>query len=234
MYFDRVVTDLIGFINRLLWWRAKKVKQRPYDPVGRQIRGDLGILQRIRRYPLDGQPDRYTDYFIFMPFPQFLKPGQEWMDVHITCSRLGALDVEAPLFKRGRRDSEPTHQIDIILASHSVSPSGIWDGDQLHTSTVDLIGTRSPTPQDMPPSILTDMPWLRIYRDGFAVQITEKLARELLHKPLHEINWAVEQEILRKIVMKGAFIPDPNAPAVAKNTKKIKSVNSVNNKIQLE
>lgn len=237
MQIDRIVTDVLEFINSLLWWRAGKISDRPYELVGKQIRGYFGILQRIKRHPIPGRPDRYVDYWIFSPFPHLQPKRGDRKDIHIICSWIGVAEAQqtknkaksTPKPASGKvRSTEPTHQIDIIEASHWINKrTGNWDGIQIYTEKVDLIGRRNEwTRPPVPPSVKVQMPWADFNRDGFAIQVSAAVAHELLTKRAWSIQWSDEIDNSRKAIMGSAY--------PGRTTKRLKGVRIVGDRVVVD
>lgn len=194
MRFDRIVADLVRFINTLLWWRKGAVdsKTPPYTAIGSPIRGDRGILQEIQRNLPSAIPNREVSYWIFWERRE--STNQPSRDIHVVCAYLGAIEGGKTIKpKEQRRSIAPTHRIEVMWASHWVKKDGTWDCEQIHSGDYDLQGNQ-PTPHLYAPMVL------------------KKVAVQLLVLQVEELNWDFEIESSRKEVMKAHYTtPRPKA-----------------------
>ena len=201
MLIDRVVTDMLGLINRLLFWRAKEVDERPFIPIGTPVKGALGILAHVQWNSPTEQVIRQVSYYIFMPYAVKSKgesvTGRNMIrkDVHICCSFLGAVarndrihsgKVTAKKRSRAYSATDPTHRIDILLAPHFIGKSRMWEPQQIYSGEHDLQGNQSD-------------------RDRFASGITLSIAARLCTGFWDQIRWDEAIELARKEVMGSCY-----------------------------
>ncbi len=132
MKVDRIVSDLLGYVNRCNWWRERQVKQRPYRILQTWRLAGRGLLHRVQR-PRSLCP-RHVDAYIFEPYRQ--EGGVR--DIHITCDHLEGM--KAPL--RGRGKVRGTHRLTILVSDHWINDDGRYNAEQIYSLDDDWQGNQ--------------------------------------------------------------------------------------------
>lgn len=184
MQIDRHIIDFLQWIHDLLWLRKKKHPEQVVEKIGTTLHSRYGYIQQIRRHLPPEIPDRDISAWMFMPLRGETK-RVDTQDYYIVCLFLGAITGFTPLgehpkAKKRRRSLEPTHRIIVVTASRWLNSWEGFESKLIYTGDHDLQGRSE-----------------FINRDAAA--ITRELVMTLRHRPIEEVDWKAEIEILRKI-----------------------------------
>lgn len=159
MIFDRILEDVLGFIRRLLWWRANETEaaQKPFTSM-KIIQGEFGIISLVE----GRDTPRAVRSWIYSPkrcdlnatMPVVRKPSD---DLHIYLDFLGPLpNSDTPKAKqerqerqRQRRSGEKTftHRVQVLKASHFLNEHGFYNYELVYWEDFDFYWPGSQSPE---------------------------------------------------------------------------------------
>lgn len=180
MKFDRILAEILNFINSLLWHReAPDKKAKPYERLRTWRLEGRGILHQVSRPP-DLCP-RAVATFIYEPLRLHGSP----QDLHLYADHLeGLMHPIRPGTQLSR--CRPTHRITILKASHWIGPDGRYRADELFSINDDLQGQSS-------------------RRDGHVVCILYQMAVATSGQSPIQVNWKLELNVAKKVCMGSQF-----------------------------
>lgn len=159
MIFDRILEDALGFIRRLLWWRANETEsaKKPFTSM-RAIQGEFGVISLVE----GRDTPRAVRSWIYSPKRGDLNSTRLVIrkssdDLHIYLDFLGPLpNSDSPKAKeeRQRRQAQRrsgekvfTHRLQVLRTSHFLNESGFYDYELVYWEDFDFYWPGEQTPE---------------------------------------------------------------------------------------
>lgn len=170
--FNRILSDILSWINSVIWYNEGANKVPPYIELDRWERKDCGMFRYVKASPNIRPKDVGT--IIFYPKRD---ENSSVRDIHI------CIDILDNFKQRG---TSHTHQISILEASHWPDRDGCYQYEELAVMFADLQGQQA-NPNVYVPNIL-------------------RAIAEILHTAdPHDVNWPMEVDNARKLIMRGKY-----------------------------
>lgn len=187
MRVDRLLTEILAWINGVLWHReAPTLKPQPYDRLRTWRLESRGILHQVNR-PADLCP-RAVATFIYEPLRLEGNPK----DLHLCIDHLEGMHQpirpgsSSPRFR-------PTHRVTVLAASHWVGADGRYDAVELFSLDDDLQGRSG-------------------RRDEHTACILYQMAVAASAQPPIRVDWLLELHHAKQVCMGGDYTDTINLP----------------------
>lgn len=147
MQVNRILVDILDWVRRLAWWKARQVKSKPYKII--RIENTVyGLLKQIER-----DTPRTLSTYIFTPKapPKYAK--DKHFEYHICLDHLWALDAvtnenkvskpedyDKTVSQGFRYNRSHSHCITILKSSRWISKAGQYETKVLFQGYFDFIG----------------------------------------------------------------------------------------------
>lgn len=178
MRYDRLLTEILNWINSILWHReTPEKKPQPYERIRKWHLANRGLLHEVNRPP-DLCP-RAVATFIYEPLRLQGNPK----DLHLCIDHLEGMSQ--PIRPGSVSRHRATHRVTILEASHWVGADGRYDADELFSVDDDLQG--------------------RGRRDQHVACILYQMAVASSGLPPARVRWKQELNNAKKICMGGEF-----------------------------
>lgn len=180
MRIDRIFIDIFDWIRRVLYYRADKTLQKPYEVLSTKY-GKQGYLRRLLR-----DTERAVDTWEYQLYRRKENSVDKIYKYHIYVDFLEPISNKDS-FRLIHYKTRPTHRVMVVVVDPVINKDGTYNTDLLFSG---------------------DYSFQRYInrRDYEAKWVVKKLADFILdRKPsdINNINWAFEIDLIHKQVISG-------------------------------
>lgn len=204
MIFNRVINDIVDWIRRLLYWKSKQIKQKPYAVIEMYTCSD-GILKLV-----DRDTARAVLTYIYTPKPKnTTNVVGHLYDYHICLDHLWKISEDeepsaqsfkltnkVPSFKpvtsklqKNIKLGDYTHVLTILKSSRTLDVNGDYVTEVIFYKQFDFVGLD-----------------ITGYRDKFALPIVKDVVHRLKEGKFKDLDWDFELGFSQKKFMGSYYI----------------------------